>query len=76
MNQDAPLSNIQLELFKLYSFNVTEEQLKDIKRMLAQYFAKQATKEMDDLWEEKGWNNDKIKEGKSSYMRTSYKPEN
>jgi len=53
---DKPLTNLQLELLKLYSMELSEEQLKDVQRLLANYFAKQASDEMDRLWDEQGWN--------------------
>lgn len=53
---DKPLTNLQLELLKLYSMELSEEQLKDVQRLLANYFAKEASDEMDRLWEERGWN--------------------
>ena len=53
---DKPLTNLQLELLKLYSMELSEEQLKDVQRLLANYFAKQASDEMDRLWEERAWN--------------------
>ena len=58
---DKPLTNLQLELLKLYSMELSEEQLKDVQRLLANYFAKQAGDEMDRLWEEQSWNEDTMK---------------
>ncbi|MCB9304915.1 MAG: hypothetical protein H6566_30155 [Lewinellaceae bacterium] len=55
---DKPLTNLQLELLKLYSLELSEEQLLEVKRLLANYFAEQASDEMDRLWEERGWNNE------------------
>jgi len=49
----AKLSNLQQELLKVYAHNVTEQQLRDIKDMLAQYFAKLAIQEADKVWESK-----------------------
>ncbi len=46
-----PLSNLQLELLKLYALNLTERQLQEIKRLIGDYFAAQATQAMDDFWE-------------------------
>lgn len=65
MQQSNSLSNLQLELLKLYAFNLPEKQLKDIKKMLANYFAKQVDLEMDKLWEEKGWDEDTVEEWKN-----------
>lgn len=50
-----PLSNLQLELLKIFSFNLEESQLLEIKELLASYFAQKATEEMDKLWKEKKW---------------------
>jgi hypothetical protein len=47
----AKLSNLQQELLKVYAHNVTEQQLRDIKDMLAQYFAKLAIQDADKVWE-------------------------
>ena len=48
---NLPLSNLQLELLKLYSTNVEEKELKDVKSMLASYFSKKAISEADNIWE-------------------------
>lgn len=51
--QKKPLSNVQTELLKLYSNNINDHQLFDIKLMLGKYFAQKATEAMDKVWEEK-----------------------
>ena len=53
MGQQSGLSNIQLELLKLYGNNVPEKQLFEIRMLLAKYFAEQATEAMDKVMEEK-----------------------
>ncbi len=55
---DKPLTNLQLELLKLFSMNLPEEELLYIRRMLANYFAEKASNEMDRLWEENNWSNE------------------
>jgi hypothetical protein len=50
----ANLSNLQIELLRLYNNNVSEEALREIKSILAKYFAGKATEAMDAVWEEKG----------------------
>ncbi|NIM14938.1 MAG: hypothetical protein GTO45_23480 [Candidatus Aminicenantes bacterium] len=55
-----PLSNLQLELLKLYSTNLDQKDLVEIKRILANYFAQRAIKEADKIWEEKGLSNEKL----------------
>ena len=53
-----PLSNLQQELLKLYASNVDENDLLQIKRYLAKYFAEKAIKEADKIWDEKGYTNE------------------
>lgn len=50
------LSNIQKELLKLYSTEIPEVQLQEIKYLLSSYFADKASDEMDRLWDENNWN--------------------
>jgi hypothetical protein len=52
------LTNLQLELIKLFSYNLDEKQLREVKYLLARYFADKATQEMDKIWEEKGLTNE------------------
>lgn len=53
MGQQSGLSNLQLELLKLYGNNVPDKQLFEIRMLLAKYFAEQATAAMDKVWDEK-----------------------
>jgi len=56
------LSNLQLELLKIFSSDLPESQLIEIKDLLSRYFAEKATNEMGKLWDERGWNNNTMKE--------------
>ncbi len=47
------MSNLQLELLRLYGNGVSEESLLEIKIILARYFADKATDAMDRVWDEK-----------------------
>jgi hypothetical protein len=67
------LTNLQIELIKLFEYQVEDRQLLEIKDMLALYFAKEATKEMDKLWQQNGWSNETMKEWSKTHMRTPYK---
>lgn len=60
--QPTKLSNLQMELLKLYARNVPDEELKDIKKMLVEYYLKKADEEMDRLWEENGWTQETMEE--------------
>ena len=56
------LSNLQLELLKHYAMGVSEEELRDIKRMLAKYFMEKAMDEADKVWDERGYTNELMEE--------------
>lgn len=58
MSAAHPLSNMQQELLKLYSSNVSEADLLHIKRYLAKYFAFKAIGEADEIWDKKGYTNE------------------
>ena len=47
------LSSLQLELLKIYSFNPDEEDLTNIKKLLADYFAKKLVNRVDQSVQEK-----------------------
>ena len=57
-----PLSNLQLELLKLYSSDISEEDLLHIKRYLAKFFAFKAIGQADQVWDEKGYTNDTMEQ--------------
>lgn len=72
-NQSTKLSNLQLELLKIFSKNLSEKQLLEIKWLLSSYFAEKATQEMDKLWEERGWTQETMDQWLKEHMRTPYK---
>ena len=53
---DTPLTNLQIELLKLFDRNLSEEELLEIKVLLSNHFAARASDEVDKLWQEKEWN--------------------
>lgn len=68
------LTNLQLELLKIFSIPLQEEQIKEIKMLLSQYFADKATEEMDRLWDEKGWSQETMEEWANEHMRSKTNP--
>ena len=52
---DKPLTNLQRELLNIYSIELPEAQLPEIRELLARYFADKTSDEMDRLWQEQGW---------------------
>jgi hypothetical protein len=64
-----PLTNLQLELLRIYSRTVDEKDLNEIKRLLGRYFANKASDLADKVWEEKGLTEKKILQ---THSRTPY----
>ncbi|OAV45077.1 hypothetical protein [Lewinella sp. 4G2] len=52
---ESPLTNVQLELMKMFSHDLDDDDLISLKRTLANFFAEKASAEMDRLWKEKNW---------------------
>jgi hypothetical protein len=68
-----PLSNVQLEILKAFSHDLTEEELKDFKEIIANYFAKRAIQSANKVWDEKGWNDEDVDRMLNTKMRKSKK---
>ncbi len=69
MEATGKLTNLQLEILKLFHYDLPEKQLLEIKNLLAKYFADAASDEMDRLWDEKGWSNDTMKTWANEHLR-------
>lgn len=65
----APLSNLQLELLKLYGSGVSEEDLLAINQLIIDFFANKAQNEADNIWQAKGYSNELIDEWLNADLR-------
>lgn len=72
VEQKRPLSNLQLELLKLYATDITDNQLLEIKQLLATYFADQVDEGMTKLWEANNWDEKTIEGWKNERLRSSH----
>ena len=52
-----PLSNVQLELLKLYSTDLNDKDLTDLKNQLAQFYANKSIENADKAWKKKKLSN-------------------
>lgn len=50
-----PLTNVQLELLKLFAMGVSEDEVREIRRILARFFMQKAVSEATQIWEDKGY---------------------
>jgi hypothetical protein len=72
MSQTNQLTNLQLELLKLFNYQLSDEQLLEVKKILSSYFAKNVAKNIDKFWEENNWNKQTIEDLKNEHLRTKY----
>jgi hypothetical protein len=49
------LSNLQLELLKLYSFDISPSELLEVKRLLGQHFADRLSAQASAAYQTNGW---------------------
>jgi hypothetical protein len=49
-----PLSNVQIELLQLYTTDLSETELIELKALLAQFYADKSISLANQIWEEKG----------------------
>lgn len=72
MGQQPALSNLQLELLKMFAHQVPDEDLIAVRKILVQYFAQKAIAEADAVWEAKGWTADDTERLSNEHHRTPY----
>ncbi len=74
MQPTQPLTNLQLELLKVFSRPIPDEDLVAIKQLIAGYFAKKATSLADEVWEQEGFTEETMQQWQQTHLRTPYKP--
>ena len=57
-----PLSNIQAELLKLFSTDIPDKHLAELKNMIALFLIDKARDKADKLWDEKGYTDEKLQQ--------------
>jgi hypothetical protein len=68
--QSSKLSNLQLELLKIFSRNISDQQLLEIKGILSRYFADKASDEFERIAEERGWTAETYRQWGNEHNRT------
>lgn len=64
-----PLTNVQLEILKSFSYELSQEDLKSFKDSIAHFFAQRAVQSANEVWEEKGWNDEDVDRILTTKMR-------
>ena len=53
IRSDTPFSNLQLELLKIFDHQLSEEDLLEVKMLLAKHFLAKSMTAADKIWEKK-----------------------
>ena len=69
---NAALNPTQLHLLKMFSFAKTDETLFEIKKELSAYFAQNVEDDMDKLWDDGLWSQEKNENILKEQLRTPY----
>lgn len=67
------MTNMQLELLKMFKYNLEESQLIELKELLSKYFLEKVDIEMDKIWQSKEWSDSKMSSIANQHTRTPYK---
>lgn len=49
------LTNLQVELLNTFAYDLSEEELKDLKKVLVKFFAERIRQHTAQIWQEKGY---------------------
>jgi hypothetical protein len=63
----------QLELLRMFSHKVDDNNWVEIKELIAAYFAKKAIEEADRIWDEQNWDDQKVDTLLNTHLRTPYR---
>ncbi len=66
------LTELQLELVKTFARPLPEDQVPEIRQLLADYFARKVDEESERIFEERGYDERTINEWLNTHMRTPY----
>ena len=70
------LNKNQLEILKLFSRELNDKDLKEIKKLIVQYLAEKVTDLVDKKWDENNWSDDDMEHLLKSQKRTPYNSKN
>ena len=72
MEQRTLLNEAQLGILRLLGRMKTVEQVNELRQVISNYYAQKATEEMDRLWENGEWSEEKNEDVLKEHLRTPY----
>lgn len=76
ISQINSLNQHQLEILKLFSRDLDDNDFLEIKRLIVKYLANKITEMADEIWDEKQWTNDDMEKLLKIHSRTPYNTKN
>ena len=70
--KSEPFNADQLHSLKMFSYDEDERALEEIRKSLTAYFAQRVEEDMDKLWDEGLWDQDKNEAILKEHLRTPY----
>jgi len=70
------LNQHQLDILKLFSRELEEKDLIEIKRLIVKYLADKVTGMADEVWDKNNWSQEDMEKLLKTHKRTPYNPEN
>jgi predicted metal-binding transcription factor (methanogenesis marker protein 9) len=70
---EPPFSNLQMELLRLFDKNLSEAELLEVKKLLANHFLEKAMDAADKVWEKNNWTEADANRMMQEHHRTPYK---
>jgi hypothetical protein len=54
-NVNPPFTNVQLELLKVFATQLSDEDLQELKKIIAKFLLEKARDRADEIWDERGY---------------------
>lgn len=70
------LTNLQLELLKVFSRPVSDDDVRSIQKILANYFAEKAMDLADQAWDKNGWSENDTQKLMNQHNRITHESSN
>jgi len=79
MNSAPQIQNLnqhQLEILKLFTRDLDDKDLIEIKRLIVKYLAKRITEMANEVWDKNNWTDEDMDRLLKTHKRTPYNPKN
>ena len=71
--QTTVFNPIQLHLLEMFSHMSSEEELKEVKEVLSEYYFRKVEQRAAEIYEKQGWTPEKLEAMSNEHFRTLYK---